>query len=542
MRPMIEQMFVGANRASAQTAVNNILPSLGRIPPAIGTATPSSSMTGTTTPVGTAQANSAASELSSNLSICTSPASLRSILASSPAVAIMFTSPSCPPCTAIKPFFEDLARRHGSPGSKKRIEFVLVEMGAGAGAEVAKSGEFGGPVQATPTFVFFVRGRKSGECKGADKRELETQVQLLEMEAFPPHPHAQLALPALDKLSHQLSPVTYTAYPPLPTLAEKLSSVLSASSVDAATGETLSKTVIAYLSSLPAPPSPALTSSLSADLISSWIAATKSSLSAISSPSDKFPIVDLLRLALARDAPRLSLQPTFIAFLPSLVSTLASDLDHDSPSRPYLLTSLRLVSNVLVSPILTARLLAADTLSNITRLVIRALLDPEDAKLRAAGAGLAWSVVARVFAARVGEDAAGGRVESGVEHALGGKSEGEIGGGEEWEGEVASAVLEALGKETQSVEVGALPTLSRFFREFQTAHRSFFFAVHRLSATLALLLYQSPFFTEVASLLEVLEAKDVVGRRTETVKELGGADKDAVLAVMKDLETLLSQV
>ncbi|GAA5829936.1 hypothetical protein JCM11251_007938 [Rhodosporidiobolus azoricus] len=514
MRPMIEQMFVGKRNVGAGAAVNNLLPSLG-----VGA---SPSATGTTTPVSLPRDTPTSQSLASNLQICTSSAALRSTLSSSPAVAIMYTSPTCPPCTAIKPFFEDLARKHGS--GKKRIEFVLVEMGVGEGGAIARSSEFGGPVQATPTFVFFSRGRKVGECKGADKRELETQAGLLEIEAYPSHAHTKLSLPALANLSRNLAPVTFTSFPALPTLSSKLSAVLSSSSVEASTAELLTKRFISYLSILPAPPSPAPTSPLPADFLSSALPAILKALDSLphtpEAGASKFPIIDLVRLALARDAARLSAQPSFIAFLPNLVSRLASDLDHDAPNRSYLLTALRLVSNALVAPTLTARLLARDALPSVTRLVIRALLDPEDPKMRAAGAGLAWSVVARVFAGRVGDESAGQGVEGGREHALGGKSEAEKGGGEEWEAEVASAVVEALGKESESVEV-----------------------VHRLAATLALLLYQSPFFNEVAALLEALEAKATVAQRRETVKASTAdpKEKEGVLGVLRDLETLLEQ-
>ncbi|GAA6035819.1 hypothetical protein JCM8097_005721 [Rhodosporidiobolus ruineniae] len=513
MRPMIEQMFVGRRTHSAGAAVNNLLPSLGVAPPA------SRPATGTTTPVSAPRDTPSAQSVASNLTICTSLASFRSLLTSSPAVAAMFTSPTCPPCTAIKPYFEELARQHGS--GQKRILFVLVEMGVGSGGEVAS--EYG--VRATPTFIFFARGEKIGECKGANKQELETQVGMLDLAAFPPHPHTKLSLPAIDKLSRNLSPVTYTSFPPVDTLSSKISCSLSASSVDPAAIETLSSRVPAYLKSLPAPPSPVPTIPLPADLVSSWLSATTAALQALPSTPEggaaKFPIVDLLRLALARDAARLSAQSSFIAFLPTLLSHLASDLDHDAPSRPYLLTALRMISNALFSPILTARLLAPDTLPSVTRLVVRALLDPEDAKMRAVGAGLAWSVVARVYAARVGEEVAGAGVEAeGKEHALGGKSEAERGGGEEWEAEVASAVVEALGKETESVEV-----------------------VHRLAATLGLLLYQSPYFGEVAALLEVLETKDVLARRRDTVKAAtaDAKEKEQVAGVLRDVETLLDQ-
>lgn len=429
MRPMIEQMFVGRRTPSAGATVNNIMPQLGLARssrPADDVPTPQS--------------------VASNLQICTSVASMRTLLGSSLAVAVMFTSPTCPPCNAIKPHFEALARKHAS--SRKRIEFVLVETHIGAGAEVARSSEFGGPVSATPTFVFFHQGTQVGECKGANRQELETQVGMLELAAYPPHPHTKLALPALAKLSKSLGPITFTSFPPIDALSQKLDSSLSTSTLDGPSKDALAKRVPSYLRSLPAPPHGESRSPLPVGLLEAWLPATERAVQTLPS-SAKFPIIDLVRLALARDSARLAASPAFVAYLPSLISHLATDLDHDDPERPYLLTSLRLVCNALVSNLLTARLLASDILPHVTRLIIRALLDPHDPKMRSAGAGTAWSVVARVYAARVGElDLS---IEKSAQHALGGEG-GES--GEEWEAEMASAILEALAKETESIEVG----------------------------------------------------------------------------------------
>ncbi|GJN89479.1 hypothetical protein Rhopal_002465-T1 [Rhodotorula paludigena] len=486
MRPMIEQMFVGARRPTAGAAVNNLLPQLGVAPPA---------------PAPISDDVPSTQSVASNLSICTSVASLRSILASSPATAIMYTSLTCPPCTAIKPFFESLAAKHASPS--KRIAFVLVETHLGAGAEVARSAEFGGPVRATPTFVFFARGEKVGECKGADRGELETQVGMLELAAYPPHPHTKLALPALKKLAGNLRPVTAMSFPPLPALKKKLEEALKNS--DNEMLDVLSKGVPQYLATLPAPPAPPSAAPLPASLLEAWLPATLRALQALSSPSAKFPVLDLVRLALARDSARLGAQLALLSFLPSLLSHLASDLDHPSPDRSYLLTALRVSSNALLAPPLAARLLAPDVRPALTRLIVRALLDPEDPKIRSAGAGAAWSVVARVSAARIGEGAGEARaVESEGEHAIGVTNGGDE-GGEEWEAEVASAVLEALGKEEESVE--------------------------------------SPYFAEVSSLLEVLEAPDVLKRKEETVKKVALVTKEDdvkdVLGVLKDVQRLL---
>ncbi|GAA5870940.1 hypothetical protein JCM3774_003485 [Rhodotorula dairenensis] len=495
MRPMIEQMFVGRRTPSAGAAVNNLLPQLGLTPPA----TPPTSRTPAPRLADDAPS---VDSVASNLQICTSAASLRTLVSSSPAVAIMFTSPSCPPCQAIKPRFEALARDHASP--RNRIDFVLVETHVGAGAEVARNAEFGGPVTATPTFVFFSRGVKTGGCKRADQRELETQIGMLALTAYPPHPHTKVSVPALDRLASKLKPITFLSCPSFETLGQKLESSLKSSSLEPATIETLSKRVLAYLRALPT------SDTLPFDLLDVWRSATISALQTLP-PAAKFPVLDLVRLALAKDANRLSTSPAFVAWLPSLLSHLASDLDHDAPERSYLLTALRVISNALASPTLTARIFAPDTLANVTRLVLRALLDPHDPKMRSAGAGTAWSLVARVFAARVGDVSLG--VEQAQQHALGGEG-GES--GEEWEAEMASAILEALAKETESVEV-----------------------VHRLTASLGLLLYKSPYADEIQSLLEVLDVAGTLERKEDMVRtnDAGEGSKE-VAAVLRDVATL----
>ncbi|GAA5933845.1 hypothetical protein JCM1841_001316 [Sporobolomyces salmonicolor] len=505
MRPMIEQMFVGANTRSAGDAVNTLLPSLGITPPA------------SASPLPTRQNDDVPSlqSVASNLQIATSAASVRTTLSQSPAVAIMFTSQTCPPCNAIKPYFEELARTHDKP--KHRIEFVLVETGVGGGSEVARSAEFGGPVTATPAFVFFAKGEKVGECKGADRTELEAQIGMLEMAVFPPHPHSKLSLSSLSKLTRTLSPITYTSFPPLSSLSSKLA--VSLSSCDPTTVDVLTQRVLPYLSRLPTPPASASPAPFPSDLLEPWEKATLSALSTLSSPSDKFPVVDLVRLALVRDHARLSSEPEFVAFVPTLIDRLASDLDNDNArDHAYLLTAVRLVSNTLVSPILVARVLAPDTLPNVTRLLIRALLDPDE-KLRSAGAGLAWSVVARVYEARVGQgQGAGAGVESGVDDDVDEVSGHR--GGEDWEIELGcGAVLEALRREEESVEV-----------------------VHRLAATLGLLLYQSAYSTELQASLEVLEASSVLKRKEDMVAKANeeGNEREEVIRVLKDVERLLS--
>lgn len=56
----------------------------------------------------------------------------------------------------------------------------------GEGGQIAGMKEFGGPVRGTPTFVFFEGEKVVGEqLVGGDRRELETRIGMLELDAFP---------------------------------------------------------------------------------------------------------------------------------------------------------------------------------------------------------------------------------------------------------------------------------------------------------------------------------------------------------------------
>lgn len=238
------------------------------------------------------------------------------------------------------------------------------------------------------------------------------------------HPHTNMYLPELTKLSKSLAPITYVTLPNLTTLSTKLSSFLSDASM---TGITLSpttapfltKSVIAYLS---AP------KSIKVDT-AKWTETTLNAFDALP-PSEWFPVVDLWRVGLAVDL--IALTPVFSKLLPQLLSTkylLREDLD----SKPLLLTTIRLIANALASPALSSELLGETLRSSVTAIVVKALLDA-DKGVRKDGAGLGWSIVSRMWASR----------EKGGQDC-----------GEEWEIEVGSAVLEALERESEG-EVGKL--------------------------------------------------------------------------------------
>ena len=89
--------------------------------------------------------------------MCTNPSALHALLQTHRAAVVFFTSATCGPCRMIEPVFEEIARAktqtHGGGG---RAAFVKVDMGAGMGGQVGREWE----VRVTPTFLFFLDGRK----------------------------------------------------------------------------------------------------------------------------------------------------------------------------------------------------------------------------------------------------------------------------------------------------------------------------------------------------------------------------------------------
>jgi hypothetical protein len=170
-----------------------------------------------------------------------------------------------------------------------------------------------------------------------------------------------------------------------------------------------------------------------------------------------FPLIDLWRLAI----------------LDSRVASASSDITtailqkvaqaNDAP-RPVILTTLRLLTNALATPSLSPGLLFpsdiltqpnasmesnshshahSNTRTLLTNTLISSLLS-EDTQVRTAAASLAFNLSAfkqkpLMEAARAGDRLTEGGGEEGVE---------------EWEIEVVSALLEGIGREVQSEEVG----------------------------------------------------------------------------------------
>jgi thiol-disulfide isomerase/thioredoxin len=134
------------------------------------------------------------------------------------AVAVMFTSATCPPCKVIKPeFIKMIEEKHQG---QQEIKVLGIVMDTGSMSFQAQ--KYG--IRAVPTFQFFLNGKKTGEFSGANFAELKSQVDMLLFEAFPPHPHRRVLLRAI--VDQPNIPITYTVPAKLDMVYGKLNGFL----------------------------------------------------------------------------------------------------------------------------------------------------------------------------------------------------------------------------------------------------------------------------------------------------------------------------
>ncbi|KAL4080944.1 PUL domain-containing protein [Scleroderma citrinum] len=399
---------------------------------------------------------------------CSDPTSFQSLLRSNRAVIAFFTRATCGPCRMIEPVFEDLAKNKSKPDGG--VAFVKVDLAVGNSAAVA------GPyvVRATPTFIFFLDGRKTHELRGANVPELRTQVDLLIYEAFPPHPHTALSLPAVDSIS--LNPILFTNIPNLDTLLAKLNEFID--SVPSWTGavtqaqvkQVLAKTVVPFLkaSSATLPPSQPPTT-----YFGSW-SALASSLASNLPISDLFPLADIWRIALLN--PKFSeWNSTKSAPQNTISMFLSKTLGSKGVPRNYILTVLRMLSNAFSNTNL-AQQCVVSMRSDLTTFLVSTLLHA-DVAVRTAAASLAFNVAGYLQKLRLE------KMKSSRNSSIDPE-------GEEWEVEMVSAILEAINQENTNGDLA-----------------------HRLVASLALLLRFSPFIEQLTPLMEVLESRSILNTK-----------------------------
>ncbi|KAI0917382.1 hypothetical protein AcW1_007420 [Taiwanofungus camphoratus] len=468
-------------------------------------------------PIPTLQAppTSSSSALTAPVHICTNSATLHNLLQTHRAAVVFFTSTTCGPCRMVEPVFEDLAHEKTRGIGADRTAFVKVDMDVGLAGQVG--GEWG--IRATPTFLFFLDGKKVHELKGANASELRSQVNLLLYQAFPPHQHTSLSLPSVEALS--TNPILFTQVPAFDSVLAKLASYIDASSPSAETQgakDKLSTSLSSYLKvRFPTADKTASVNGTkrplaSPQLVASWAEASCTLSNALPT-AQLFPLVDLWRLALLEDA-----VGTWCATAASPSNPVHIFLDkvlqvHGESymdARNFILVTLRMLVNAFASPLLAKNLLAtgahAGKRGETTKMLVSSLLH-DDAAVRTAAASLAFNVSAFLQKSRV-DKVRGTNPGSGFVGSIDAEDDGE------WEVELVSAVLEALSNETQSEEV-----------------------VHRLTAALAFLLRLSPVYdTQLVPFLEVLQARHILHGKLQK----GGCGTEGVRK--KEVRKLLEEV
>ncbi|KAJ4481957.1 PPPDE putative peptidase domain-containing protein [Lentinula aciculospora] len=431
----------------------------------------------------------------------TNSASLQTLLRTHRAVVVNFSDLiTCPPCRVIAPVYEQLALDKGvKTSSGVGAAFAKIDLSTLPGKTLGAEWS----VRVMPTFMFFLDGKKISEMKGADANELRSQIDLLLFQAYPPHLHASLSLPAMQTLS--LTPILFIQVPSLDTAANKLASFVDSTQWPANTSQSrdevkhvLFKTILPYLKSRSNTPP----SSANSILLSSWAKITSTLAEALPLES-LFPLVDLWRLALLDSsvstwcAAGLQSAPKTIpitVFLSKVTSSAAN------APRAYLLTLLRLLSNAFSSRVLAPQLLLGQIRASMTAVLVPTLLH-KDASVRTAAASLVFNAAAFLQKGRVEAVRNGGSGKKDIED-------------EDWEVEMTSAVVEAIDREKMNEDV-----------------------VHRLTACLGCLLRFSPFYeSQMSSLLEVLQARLIL--KGKLVK--GGCGENGVSK--KDIRKLIEEI
>ncbi|KAG1749296.1 PPPDE putative peptidase domain-containing protein [Suillus lakei] len=500
LRPTIDAMFRGRASTSVLTPPPDIRPTTTASPnPALASsllqavaAGATSSSSGTlsssrnylptpapTSPPTPAQSNT----LTTPVHIATNPSSFHNVLRTHRAVVAFFTSATCAPCRMIEPVFEDLARIKSRAND---VAFVKIDLSVGMSNAVG--GEYG--VRVTPTFLLFLDGNKTHEMKGVNAPELRTQVDLLLYQAFPPHPHTTISLPAIEAIS--LNAILFSQVPNLDAALAKVTGFIDAapswcgSATKEDTKQILTKNIIPYLKGRGSSSPPNIS-------FEPWNDAT-TSLAMNLSAGELFPVADMWRVALLE---------------PAVCGWSATKLGPESPivvllskvegaSRNYTLTLLRMISNAFANKVIARELLLSSR-SSITAVLVAALLH-DDATVRMAAASLAFNIVAHLQRLR-------------VEKVQGNAEGDDVGENEDWDVEMTSALLEVIDREKANEEI-----------------------VHRLTASLALLIRLSPSIEQLTSLLEVLQAQRILKDKLER----GGCGDAGV--VKKEARKLIGEV
>ncbi len=315
-------------------------------------------------------------------------------------------------------------------------------------------------IQATPTFITFLKGEQDRRWSGSSPHDLRANVRLLLQMAWPLHLHESLNLPTFAR--GNLEPVLFARVPPLPKLVAKMG--------DAATNHAV-QDVTQFLEARGSKgPADAHLPDMAA------FAAFLQSSSRTLPAEVMFAVVDLLRCALVD--PRVSgclaeeKGHTTVSTLLNYVNGL--------PQCPYALrlVTLQMACNLFSTPLYPDEIIGSDQLRvPVIQLLSASLLDNGHINVRVAAASLLFNLAL----------ANNPRREKGSVSVL---SEGD-------EIELAAMTLEAISREEQSAE-----------------------ALEGLLFGLGLLAYRLPLDGELAALLRVMDAANTILAKKKHFKDM----------------------
>ncbi|KAI9678616.1 MAG: hypothetical protein M1817_005673 [Caeruleum heppii] len=298
----------------------------------------------------------------------TSLRQLDSLLASAEktCAVIFFTSASCPPCKLLYPAYDELAAEAGNRAT-------LIKVDVGQAYEIGQKYN----VRVTPTIMTFLKGERENEWKGADERQLRSNVGLLLQMAQ--HPHKSLRLPSLQKPAFQS--VTYPKAPPLDKLMAKMGDFGRDPSVVAVKDFVRARSERgAREATLP-----------DMKAFVSFVQDASKQLP----PETMFTVVDLLRTAMMD--PRFSGYFAEEAHHRTVLSLLGYVNGLSLAKCPYSLriVTLQMACNLFTSPLYPPQILSSKDLKTpIIQLMTTSILDHEHANVRVAAASLAFNMAA----------------------------------------------------------------------------------------------------------------------------------------------------
>lgn len=466
--PMIENMF-------GQSKLNNN----GNAAPSASSSLPSAEAASLLQGVSSA-AMSAAPSTIQPLQFISDANTLDNLISQYKAVAVMFTSATCPPCKIIKPkFIEMIEQMHEGKGEIKVLGLVVDTMA------------FHSPkynIRAVPTFNFFLNGQKKGEFSGANYAELKSQVDMLLFEAFPPHAHRRILLRAI--IDQPNVPITYATPGKLDMIYGKLNGFLESGNIqlDQSQREVLDKAKVFLEDPV----------NRSFDT-AKWAALVDQLLSKL--PTDQlFPLLDIYKSLLVHKqvSDYYVSNPTQIANIMEIAYAKESQ-----PNKATWLMILRIACNVFANRTLSTTHFTSNLSSShrnqLTQLLITSLL-AEDAQVRQAAASLAYNCSTGIATERLKKE----------EGTFQGMAEQED---DDWIVELSSAILDALAKESDE-EI-----------------------LHRLLAAIGKFIFLSPAESSLADLLSALDINTIL----ESKKKENILVSSKVIGLARDVSEMIKQ-